>query len=73
MTDNIRTAVVEVSGPMGLHGRPAAQLAKIASGFASEITLCRSEDPENRADCRSILSLLILAATAGTKLLLNVS
>ena len=57
---------------MGLHGRPAAQLAKLASGFSSKITLCRREDPENQADCRSILSLLILAATTGTKLLLEV-
>ena len=73
MEDNIRTAIVEVSGPMGLHGRPAAQLAKLASGFSSEITLCRCENPENPADCRSILSLLILAASTGTKLLLEVT
>lgn len=64
---------VKISGRMGLHGRPAAELVKLASQFKSQITLCRPSDPENVADCRSVLSLLILAATDGTSLVLSAS
>ena len=73
MSEEIKILAKEVviSGRMGLHGRPAAELVKLASQFESRITLCRPADPENVADCRSVLSLLILAATDGTKLLLS--
>ncbi len=63
-------AQVTVSSPLGLHGRPAAMLVQLASRYRSKISLCRPEDPDNPADCRSILSLLVLAATQGTDLLL---
>ncbi len=62
---------VTVSNRLGLHGRPAAVLVKMASRYHAAIELSRPEDPDNPADCRSILSLLVLAAAQGTKLLLS--
>ncbi len=71
MAQNKCSAEVTVCSPMGLHGRPASLLVQQASKYRSKISLCRPEDPENPADCRSILSLLVLAATQGTKLILS--
>ena len=50
---------------LGLHARPAGQFVVLASRFASEISVGRGED---WVDGRSVLSLLSLAASRGTKL-----
>ena len=73
--------LVTITSPSGLHARPAAQLARMASRFRAILTLERltpppaapGEDaPENEeADCRSIMSLLMLAAGQGTCLRLR--
>jgi len=64
-------ATVTVGSPMGLHGRPAAQIVKIATGFKAELTLEKTGDDNASADCRSVLSLLVLAAGKGTQLILK--
>ena len=50
---------------LGLHARPAGQFVVLASRFASEISVGRGGD---WVDGRSVLSLLSLAASRGTKL-----
>lgn len=64
------TVEVTVKSPLGLHGRPAAHIVKMASGYHAELTL---KNPVNGevGDCRSILSLLVLSATQGTRLILS--
>ncbi len=57
-----------VENQMGLHARPAAQLAKMASGYNASLILCRDDAPNARADCRSVLELLILAAGVHSRL-----
>ena len=61
---------VEVISRLGLHARAAANLVRVASKFESKLTLQR---PDNRteADAKSILSILTLAASYGTKLKLT--
>ena len=66
MSENTRSAEVQVNDPMGLHGRPAALLVQIASKYASRIELSRPDAPDEPADCHSILSLLVLAAAKDT-------
>lgn len=61
---------VTVKSPLGLHGRPAAQIVKMASAYHSALTLKNLSSGEV-GDCRSILSLLVLAASQGTRLLLS--
>ena len=56
---------------LGLHARAAAQLVHLANGFKSSIRLQRS-DNRGVADAKSILSVLTLAATRGTELLVTV-
>lgn len=60
-------STIVVSNRLGLHARAAAQLVRLASDFESRITLSRT-DPSARADARSILNVLTLAAVEGTTL-----
>ncbi len=62
---------VSVVNPLGLHARAAAQLVRLACGFKSRITLSKT-DGRATANAKSILSLLTLAASLGTELVLHV-
>ncbi|HXU45242.1 MAG TPA: HPr family phosphocarrier protein [Thermoanaerobaculia bacterium] len=54
---------VEIVNRLGLHARAAAKLVQCASGFKSRVTLVRdSED----VDAKSILGILLLAASQGS-------
>ena len=58
---------VVVGNEMGLHARPAAQLVHIAGKFQSAVSIYKPGSSSG-ADCRSVLALLMLAATCGTEL-----
>lgn len=58
---------VRVSSRLGLHARAAANLVRLANQFQSRITLQRL-DAKVEADAKSILSILMLAASRGTEL-----
>nr|MDQ3743937.1 HPr family phosphocarrier protein [Acidobacteriota bacterium] len=51
----------------GLHARAAAKLVRAASVFRSAVRLERA-DRSSSADAKSILSVLMLAASRGTEL-----
>jgi len=56
-----------VTAPLGLHARAAARLVRLVSGFHSRVELSRV-DSGLSADAKSILSVLMLAASRGTEL-----
>ena len=56
---------VVVTNRLGLHARAAARLVRTASGFRSTVRLERA-DRSASADAKSILGVLLLAATRGT-------
>jgi phosphocarrier protein HPr len=58
---------VIITNRLGLHARAAAQLVRLASRFNSMLRLERM-DGSGSADARSILSVLMLAASRGTEL-----
>lgn len=58
---------IEVTSRLGLHARAAANLVRVASRFRSKLTLQRPEGGLE-ADAKSILSILTLAASYGTRL-----
>ena len=58
---------VTVTNRLGLHARAAARLVHLANRFQSDLRLERVDDSA-AADAKSILSVLMLAATAGTEL-----
>jgi phosphocarrier protein len=53
----------KVVNSLGLHARPAAQLVRVASGFASDVELVRDGTPVN---CKSIMGVMMLAAECGS-------
>lgn len=66
----IRQSVL-VSNNLGLHARAAAKLVRLASSFSSEIHLSR-EDANQKIDSKSILGILMLAASKGTRLVISI-
>ncbi len=59
-----------VTNPDGLHARPSATLAKIASKYNSEIIIVNDE---TSIDVKNVLDVLKLCAPFGTKLTVKVS
>ena len=59
--------ILLIQGRLGLHARAAAKLVRVASGFQSQVLLRRVEGNVT-ADAKSILSVLMLAASRGTQL-----
>jgi phosphocarrier protein HPr len=63
---------VLVANNLGLHARAAAKLVRLASRFSSEIHLSR-EDANQQIDSKSILGILMLAASKGTRLIISIN
>jgi len=62
---------VRVVNHLGLHARAAGQLVKLARRFKSRITL-RKPDGSAEADARSMLSVLTLAASINSRLIVEI-
>ena len=60
-----------VSNRLGLHARAAAKLVRLASRFTSDIFLSRA-DANQQIDSKSILGVLMLAASKGTHLVISI-
>ncbi|MGB0767675.1 MAG: HPr family phosphocarrier protein [Phycisphaeraceae bacterium] len=56
---------VTITNKLGLHARPAMAFADAAAQFESDIYVVKSG---NRFDGKSIMNLMMLAATQGTEL-----
>lgn len=56
---------VTVRNPQGMHARPAHMVAQVAAKYEAEILICREREWVN---AKSILELLMLAATQGSTL-----
>lgn len=61
----VRSDSVTIVNRYGMHARPATEFASVADRFASEVTVRTSE---GEADGKSIMDLMMLAATKGTSL-----
>jgi phosphocarrier protein len=60
------TTTITIKNRLGMHARPAMLFAEIAEKYAASITVGHANsDP---VDAKSIMQLMMLAATAGTKL-----
>ena len=65
----MREREVEIVNRLGLHARAAARFVDLATGFRSRVSVWKDEV---RVNGKSILGLLTLAASRGTKLKLVV-
>ncbi len=61
---------VLVTNQLGLHARPASQIAREAQAFAASISIVAQDQT---ADAKSILDLLTLAASQGSTLEIRAS
>jgi phosphotransferase system HPr (HPr) family protein len=66
----IRQSVFVVN-KLGLHARAAAKLVRLASRFSSDVYISR-EDANQKIDSKSILGILMLAASKGTRLIFSI-
>ena len=60
---------IPVINKLGLHARAASKLVKLTAGFASDIKFIKQGQ---EVDAKSIMGILMLAATQGTVLRLMV-
>ncbi|MCB1787812.1 MAG: HPr family phosphocarrier protein [Chromatiaceae bacterium] len=60
---------VTISNRLGLHARAAAKLVNVASGYAAEVMLHKNGQ---RVNGKSIMGVMMLAASQGTVLHLTV-
>ena len=61
------SAKVAIANRLGLHARPAMMFVEAAMKFKAEITV-RRIDSEETIDGKSIMQMMMLAATQGTEL-----
>lgn len=61
---------ITIKNKLGLHARAAAKLVSHAARYASEIELIKGNE---RVNGKSIMGVMMLAASQGTELLLSVT
>jgi phosphocarrier protein len=59
---------IVVSNKLGLHARPAMQFVDLANSFKSDIKVTKFGEEPGEADGKSVMQMIILAATEGTKM-----
>ncbi len=59
---------VKIPNSLGLHARPAMQLVDLASRFQAQMKIVKGTQ---QVDAKSIMQVMTLAATQGTKLTLT--
>ena len=64
MSTEVRRSM-EIVNKLGLHARAAAKLIDLASGYESSIRICRDG---RDADAKSIMKVMMLAASKGTRI-----
>ena len=66
------SATVKIINRLGMHARPAMIFAEAAQEFNADITIRRTDQP-SPVDAKSIMQLMMLAATEGTELEIKAS
>ena len=59
-----------IKNPHGLHARPAAEVARLASKFESDITI---EKDGIECNAKSIMGVMMLAAECNSQILIKIS
>jgi phosphocarrier protein HPr len=59
---------IVVTNKLGLHARPAMQFVDVANQFEAAVTVHKGGEEPCDADGKSVMQMIILAATEGTPL-----
>ena len=70
MSEVVASRQITVVNPQGLHARPADLCARLASRFVATIWIVKDDQ---RANGKSILDILMLAAEYGSRLTIEAS
>jgi phosphocarrier protein len=65
------TATVSICNRLGMHARPAMMFVECASKHKASIRVSRSDNPAEKLDGKSIMQVMMLAATQGTEIALE--
>ena len=60
---------IEINNKLGLHARASAKFTQLAGQFASDVFLTRNG---RRVNAKSIMGVMMLAASKGSKVILEV-
>jgi phosphocarrier protein HPr len=60
-----------VQNSLGLHARPAMAFVDMANQYNSKVTVIKGGEEPYEADGKSVMQMIILAATQGTPLRIN--
>ena len=63
----LNSALTTIQNSLGLHARPAMAFVDAANGFECDVRVRRTDGDET-VDGKSIMQMLLLAATQGTEL-----
>ena len=66
--DQSVTREVQIANKLGLHARPAMQFVELANRFKAVVTVSKEAQ---MVDGKSIMQVMLLAASCGTNLLLS--
>lgn len=61
------SAKIKITNKLGMHARPAMLFVETASRFSSAVQVKRADNSET-VDGKSIMQLMMLAATCGTEI-----
>ena len=64
------TTEITIINKLGLHARAASKLVNLASQYSSDVTL---DNKGNRVNAKSIMGVMMLAASKGTEMILEVN
>ena len=59
---------VKISNRLGLHARPAMSFVDLAGSFKCKVLVKRADGAGDEVDGKSIMQMMMLAATQGTEL-----
>ncbi len=62
---------VEIVNELGLHARAASKFVNAATAFQSQVKLSRADKPGDEVDGKSILGVLLLAASIRTLIVIR--
>lgn len=68
--------ILELKNKLGLHARPAALFVRLTNQYKQvkiKVRVLRTEEESEEVDGKSIMGLMMLAAEAGSKLLIKIS
>jgi phosphotransferase system HPr (HPr) family protein len=63
------STTITIKNRLGMHARPAMLFAEVAGKFSAAITVGHAES--DQVDAKSIMQLMMLAATEGTNLTIH--